>query len=133
MNTHQIEKELWEAADQLRANSKLTAAEYSMPVLGLVKSRGRTQATCCFVNPGLLRRLEFTAQTSLKRIEPHRLAALVVEDLQRYPDSAISEINKRIGEEISRKKLRNALEKLCRDEQVEYEGERRWRRYRLVG
>ena len=36
MNTHQIEKELWEAADQLRANSKLTAAEYSMPVLGLI-------------------------------------------------------------------------------------------------
>lgn len=36
MNTHQIETELWEAADQLRANSKLTAAEYSMPVLGLI-------------------------------------------------------------------------------------------------
>lgn len=36
MNTHQLEKELWEAADQLRANSKLTAAEYSMPVLGLI-------------------------------------------------------------------------------------------------
>lgn len=36
MNTHQMEKELWEAADQLRANSKLTAAEYSMPVLGLI-------------------------------------------------------------------------------------------------
>ncbi len=36
MNTNQMEKELWEAADQLRANSKLTAAEYSMPVLGLI-------------------------------------------------------------------------------------------------
>lgn len=33
---HHLEKELWEAADQLRANSKLTAAEYSMPVLGLI-------------------------------------------------------------------------------------------------
>jgi type I restriction enzyme M protein len=33
---HLLEKELWEAADQLRANSKLTAAEYSMPVLGLI-------------------------------------------------------------------------------------------------
>lgn len=28
--------ELWRAADQLRANSKLTASEYSMPVLGLI-------------------------------------------------------------------------------------------------
>lgn len=32
----QLEHDLWEAADQLRANSKLTASEYSMPVLGLI-------------------------------------------------------------------------------------------------
>ncbi len=31
-----LEAELWRAADQLRANSKLTATEYSMPVLGLI-------------------------------------------------------------------------------------------------
>jgi len=32
----QLEKELWDAADALRANSKLTAAEYKDPMLGLV-------------------------------------------------------------------------------------------------
>ncbi|MCB9247046.1 MAG: N-6 DNA methylase, partial [Ignavibacteriales bacterium] len=31
-----LEAELWRAADQLRANSKLTASEYSMPVLALI-------------------------------------------------------------------------------------------------
>ena len=31
-----LEKRLWEAADQLRANSALTAQEYSRPVLGLI-------------------------------------------------------------------------------------------------
>lgn len=31
-----LENQLWEAADQLRANSKLTATEYSFPVLGLI-------------------------------------------------------------------------------------------------
>jgi type I restriction enzyme M protein len=36
MNIQKLEDELWEAADQLRANSKLTASEYSMPVLGLI-------------------------------------------------------------------------------------------------
>ncbi|MCO3662487.1 N-6 DNA methylase [Pseudomonas aeruginosa] len=36
MNVQQLENELWEAADQLRANSKLTASEYAMPVLGLI-------------------------------------------------------------------------------------------------
>ena len=35
-NIQQLENDLWEAADQLRANSKLTATEYSMPVLGLI-------------------------------------------------------------------------------------------------
>ncbi len=30
----EIEKRLWESADQLRANSNLSAVEYSVPVLG---------------------------------------------------------------------------------------------------
>ncbi len=38
----QLEDDLWEAADQLRANSKLTATEYSMPVLGLIFLRQAT-------------------------------------------------------------------------------------------
>ncbi len=36
-NTHtEIEKRLWESADQLRANSKLKSSEYAVPVLGLI-------------------------------------------------------------------------------------------------
>lgn len=35
-NTTEIEKRLWNAADELRANSKLRSAEYSVPVLGLI-------------------------------------------------------------------------------------------------
>jgi type I restriction-modification system DNA methylase subunit len=31
-----LEKDVWEAADQLRANSKLTSSEYCMPVLGVI-------------------------------------------------------------------------------------------------
>jgi len=34
-----LEKQLWDAADDLRANSKLTAAEYKDPLLGLVLLR----------------------------------------------------------------------------------------------
>jgi len=34
-----VEKELWSAADSLRSNSKLTAAEYKDPVLGLILLR----------------------------------------------------------------------------------------------
>src|SRR5882724_5953203 len=35
-NHTEIEKRLWEAADELRANSKLKSSEYSIPVLGLI-------------------------------------------------------------------------------------------------
>ena len=34
-----LEASLWEAADQLRANSKLTSSEYCMPVLGVIFPR----------------------------------------------------------------------------------------------
>jgi type I restriction enzyme M protein len=35
-NHSELEKRLWEAADELRANSKLKSSEYSVPVLGLI-------------------------------------------------------------------------------------------------
>ncbi len=35
-NTTDLEKRLWDAADDLRANSKLKSSEYSIPVLGLI-------------------------------------------------------------------------------------------------
>ena len=35
-NTTDLEKRLWDAADQLRANSKLKSSEYFIPALGLI-------------------------------------------------------------------------------------------------
>jgi len=35
-NSTDLEKRLWDAADELRANSKLRSPEYSVPVLGLI-------------------------------------------------------------------------------------------------
>jgi ATP-dependent DNA helicase RecG len=95
----------------------------------LVQSAGRTQGTRYFVDPGLLRSLKLTGETTLKRIEPHRLAALVLEDLQRYPQSAISEIHQRIGGEIHPKQVKRALEDLIERGAVRFEGNNRWRRY----
>src|SRR3989442_4559080 len=41
-NIEQLQPHLWDAADNLRANSKLTANEYSMPVLGVILLRHAT-------------------------------------------------------------------------------------------
>src|SRR6266404_5298105 len=41
-NIEHLETDLWDAADNLRANSKLTAGEYCMPVLGVIFLRHAT-------------------------------------------------------------------------------------------
>ena len=38
-NIEKLEADLWEAADNLRANSKLTSSDYFMPVLGVTFRR----------------------------------------------------------------------------------------------
>ncbi|MBS0474831.1 MAG: N-6 DNA methylase [Proteobacteria bacterium] len=59
MNLEKLERDLWTAADNLRANSKLTAAQYAMPVLGLIFLRhayNRFLAVRKEIEPGLPRR-----------------------------------------------------------------------------
>jgi ATP-dependent DNA helicase RecG len=69
---------------------------------GLVQSAGRTQATRYVIASEPLRGLDFMGGTTLKRIEPHRLLALIEEDVGRYPGSKIGNIHQRIGIEIPR-------------------------------
>ncbi len=97
----------------------------------LVHSTGRTQATRYFIDPQLLRSLEFSTSTTLKRIEPHRLLALIVEDVGRYPFAKISEIHQRIGAEIPRSRIRRSLEQLVKKGTLHQEGVRSGTRYRL--
>jgi ATP-dependent DNA helicase RecG len=97
----------------------------------LVQSGGRTQATRYFIDPVLLRSLNFTGETTLKRIEPHRLAALIVEDVGRYPDTKMGDIHLRVGPEIPRSRVRRAVEQLVKDGKLSQEGVRSGTRYRL--
>jgi ATP-dependent DNA helicase RecG len=94
-----------------------------------VRSAGRTQATRYFIAPELLQALEFRATTTLKRIEPHRLAALVLEDLRLYPGSAISAVHQRVGPELHPKQVKRAMDELIERGEARFEGARRWRRY----
>jgi ATP-dependent DNA helicase RecG len=122
-------------ARELATTLELSSVEALQPWLKrllnwkLLQSAGRTQATRYFVEPNLLRNLNFTGETTLKRIEPHRLLALVLEDLQRYPKSAISEVHRRIGAEIQSKQIKRAIDELISRGNVRFEGDKRWRRY----
>ncbi|MBN8491066.1 MAG: ATP-dependent DNA helicase [Burkholderiales bacterium] len=104
-----------------------------LPALGLVQTSGRTRAQRYFVAPELLRSAKVPTTTSLARIAPHRLRALILEDLERYPGSSSPEINARLGTELSVKTVKRALDELEAAQAVRHQGERRWRRYWAVG
>jgi ATP-dependent DNA helicase RecG len=98
---------------------------------GLVEQSGRTKGTRYFVPPALLREAGLDHLTTLTRVQPHRLRALILEDLERFPDSGRVDIHRRIGPEIHAKTVTRALEALVAEALVAPTGERRWRTYRL--
>jgi len=123
-------------ARELCATLELKALDALQPWIkrivdwGLVKSSGKTQATKYFVDPMLLQTLNFAgAATTLKRIEPHRLAALIEEDVRRYPRSQISDIHARVGAEIPRTQIKRSIAALVRSGRLLSEGIRRGTRY----
>ncbi len=100
-----------------------------LPDWGLVEQSGRTTATRYFVPPRLLREADLDRQTTLTRIQPHRLRALVLEDLERFPGSSISDVHRRIGPEIPARMLKRMIDRLVEEGRVSDLGDRRWRRY----
>ena len=76
MNVQQLENELWEAADHLRANSKLTAAEYAMPVLGLIFLRHADNRFKAYLPEIEADYLELAAQLGLRHVRCIPISAL---------------------------------------------------------
>lgn len=98
---------------------------------GLIQQVGNTRGTRYFVAPALLRHHGLDAQTTLERISPHRLQALIYEDLKRHPSSSSREIHQRIGSEISARSFRRELKSLVDEGVVQPQGQTRARRYVL--
>lgn len=97
----------------------------------IVLSKGKTKATEYYVNPKLLKSVDFKGKTDLKKIEPHRLEHLILEDLKIYAPAAKADIHTRIGLEIHEKKLKRSIDKLIEDEKVIKIGEKRGTQYKL--
>ncbi len=78
----------------------------------LIDARGQTKATEYFVDPNVLRMLEYKGATTLKGIEKHRLRELILKDLEIYKRASIGDIHSRIGLEIPRRKVKHELKQL---------------------
>ena len=63
---------------------------------GILVTRGYKKGTEYLINPSLISSSKINVKPSLKLIEPHRLKALIEEDLKLNPDSSITNIQKRL-------------------------------------
>jgi ATP-dependent DNA helicase RecG len=88
----------------------------------IILTKGKTKATEYFVNPEILRQVDFKGRTDLKKIEPHRLQELIISDLKIYDGSSISDINERIGLEINRRKVKRMLDEMVENGKLSVQG-----------
>lgn len=98
----------------------------------ILSQSGKTKATKYFVQPELLAGAGLDAGTTLSRVEPHRLKALISEDLRRYPSSHFGDIHRRIGAEISVRLVRRVLAEMRAEGAIASTGSRRWMKYSLT-
>lgn len=94
----------------------------------IILTRGKTKGTRYFVNPDLLKGTGFE-KTDLSNVEEHRLNALVLEDIEKYPKSRIEEIHNRVGKEIPIRRLRKVLYELKKDNKIQSDGGKKYRKY----
>ncbi|MCR5888014.1 putative DNA binding domain-containing protein [Hymenobacter sp. J193] len=99
---------------------------------GIVQTQGVKKGTDYVLNPEVFAAANLQVKPTLKTIEPHRLRALLEEDLRAYPNSSLAEIHQRLGEELAPHLLRRQLLLMTRDNLVEPSGGNRNRRYSLV-
>lgn len=94
----------------------------------IVLTKGKTKGMQYFINPQILKGTDFD-KTDLSKIQEHRLKNLVLEDLEKYPNSTIGDIHNRIGREIPIRRLRTCIYNLVKTNQILAEGSRKFRKY----
>lgn len=97
---------------------------------GIFITRGVKKANEFLINPKLITNSKANIKTSLKTIEPHRLTALIEEDLRIHPDSLRKEVEERLPDADS-SDIRKTLYKLVKEGKLIHSGGKTYRRYRL--
>lgn len=113
---------------QLNHSDKLKYWLGSLLENGILISRGVRKGTEYLLNPDLFSQAKLNLTHSLKTIEPHRLQALIIEDLKINGSSKISDIHKRIPE-VLEADVRKQVYKMIKTGQLEPLGAKKDRVY----
>ncbi|WP_164242515.1 type I restriction-modification system subunit M [Stenotrophomonas maltophilia] len=103
MNIQRLEGDLWQSADDLRANSKLTASEYSMPVLGLIFLRhasNRFNAYLPDIAAGIDPKVPASRREALIKLGFQGKAAIYLPEAARFEHIASLPTGANVGEAI---------------------------------
>ncbi len=116
---------------QLTENGRLRNYVDNLVSLGILQTRGIRKGTQYVLNPQLINNARLNVPTTLKTIEPHRLKALIEEDLRLHPDSMISEIAARLPD-VERKDIQRQVYDMARKQLLLTSGVKSNRRYSLA-
>ena len=122
----QLTKEL-----QLTDEDRLRSYISKLSDQSIIIKRGIKKGTEYLINPKLIINSKINIKTTLKVIEPHRLKALIEEDLKLYPKSKSADIQVRISE-LPIEDIRKCLLLLEKDGVVFTEGIKKGKTYSLA-
>lgn len=115
---------------QLDDNKKMRSYVDNLVNSGIVITRGIKKGNEFLINPKVITNSKADIQTSLKTIEPHRLKALIEEDIRLHQKCKSSEIQKRLLD-IPIKEIRKYLALMEKEGIIESEGMKKTKVYLL--
>ena len=93
-------------------------------------TKGVGKGTKYEISPLFLAQTKVQSPTTLKTIEPHRLKALILEDLRFYPNSSVAEMATRLPDVVYAE-LEKVVRNMAKKEEIKPIGGRKYRRYSL--
>lgn len=94
-------------------------------------TRGIKKGTEYLINPKLISSSKINIKPTLKVIEPHRLEALIEDDLNRYPQSQIVDIQKRL-EDVPLQDIRKKVYAMVKKGVLDHSPDKTYRKYWLA-
>jgi len=116
---------------QLSDEERLRSYTSNLLRKGILTPRGAKKGTEYLINPKVISSSKINIKPTLITIEPHRLKALIIEDIKRYPGSMISDISKRLPDVLI-EDLRKCVYKMVSDSILRHQGGKTYRKYYLA-
>lgn len=113
---------------QLNAEDKMKYWLGSLLDKNILISRGVKKGTEYLLNPDLFSQAKLNLTPSLKTIEPHKLKALILEDLKYNGKSGMKEIQQRLSEVLP-KDIQKTVYKMAKEGEIATDGAKRNKTY----